>query len=724
MAARALKTAAPLWATSDSEQVPAVLLDALARLIGWDEALILLCEGEKLVPSEKRGETAAACGRVLLEEQYSDLKRLLQEKVLEQQEAVLVPPSVLAAMDLPHGMAGGMLLPLSARGEVYGAVLLLAGDADGYDEPALATAEVLAGLAAEALHRSQAWEALRGQARELEALQALSRALRRAHSVDAMIPILLEVVTSYLQGDRSCLLLVQPQEQAAVVQGCYPYEPELIGQRLSLEAGIGKLLSARGEVYVSADWRKDGRLRLPAAVKRYLEEITTSVWLPLQFEGRLLGIFQLGYAETRAMGTAEKRILTALMDVAAVAITRLHQQEALAEELNRRTREMQQRQQVSEGLRYILTILNSNRPLEEVLEYIVSQACWLLDTTTGAVHRWHPDTGTLSVQVTHGLPVGFSVEKSIPLGKEVVMHAIQTRESVAIGEFHPTDQFPETDGTLARKLAAYYQAMLASPIIISDEVYGCLVLYFPEPHDFTDEDIYLATTFCDQAALAIENARLRTEVEKSAIAAERTRLAQDLHDAVTQNLFSSSIIAEVLPKIWERNPEEGRRRLEEVRRLNKGALAEMRSLLMELRPKGLTEVSLDLLLQHLVEALQSRTQMPIELKADPPGTLPPDVQVSLYRIAQEALNNVAKHAHASQASVHLRVRSNAERGRLELSIQDNGIGFDPSTVQGQHLGLKIMRERAEAINASLRIDTAPGNGTTVLVRWPDAVSPG
>src|SRR5690606_10269796 len=104
-------------------------------------------------------------------------------------------------------------------------------------------------------------------------------------------------------------------------------------------------------------------------------------------------------------------------------------------------------------------------------------------------------------------------------------------------------------------------------------------------------------------AIAIENSRLRSSAEQAAVAAERSRIARELHDAVTQTLFAASLIAEVVPNLWERNPNEGRRRLAELRQLTRGALAEMRTLLLELRPSTLAEVELSDLVRQLGEAL-------------------------------------------------------------------------------------------------------------------------
>ena len=148
-----------------------------------------------------------------------------------------------------------------------------------------------------------------------------------------------------------------------------------------------------------------------------------------------------------------------------------------------------------------------------------------------------------------------------------------------------------------------------------------------------------------------EEKRDEEEREKAAIA-ERTRLARDLHDAVSQTLFSASLIAEVLPRIWEKNQPEGKKRLEEIRQLTRGALAEMRTLLLELRPAALADTDLGDLLHQLGESITGRARVPVDVTVNGEcHVLTTEVKVALYRIAQEALNNVAKHSGAKRARV-------------------------------------------------------------------------
>lgn len=251
------------------------------------------------------------------------------------------------------------------------------------------------------------------------------------------------------------------------------------------------------------------------------------------------------------------------------------------------------------------------------------------------------------------------------------------------------------------------------PLQTPDTKLGVLVIVGPEGGRFGEAQIALFQSIADQLSIAIENARLFAQGEQAAVAAERNRLARDLHDAVTQTLFSAGMIAEVLPKIWERNPDEGHRRLEELRQLTRGALSEMRTLLVELRPAALTDTDLGDLLGHQVNAFIARARIPVEYDRDCSHNPPVEIKEAFYRIAQEAFNNIARHAEAGCVRVALACAA----GRAELTIEDDGIGFDVDAHDHEGLGLGIMRERARSVDARLEIHSRPRQGTRLRLAW-------
>jgi signal transduction histidine kinase len=388
-----------------------------------------------------------------------------------------------------------------------------------------------------------------------------------------------------------------------------------------------------------------------------------------------------------------------------------------------RTDEIIRRGQVAEGLRGILAVLNSNRSLHEILDYIVGEARRLLGADAVAIYRLLPDK-ILSIQSAVGLSEGYIDNSEIPLGTLATGQSVQRLQPAAFSNIEELvaiarQQLDQAQLENLQELARRFQSLLSVPLVIKGEPVGALTLYYTRARNFQKEDIDLAAAFGDQTALAIENARLREQVKEEAITAERSRIASDLHDSVTQMLFSASLIAEVLPNVWNRSQVEGQQALEELRHLTRGALAEMRSMLLELRPDQLQNAHLDSLLQQLATATAGRMHSPVITTIDGSFDPPARVRLGLYRIAQEALNNIAKHSSASKIAVTLTPidTTAGNPSGVALTISDNGSGFDPQKVTADHLGLTIMRERAASIGAALHIISQPGSGTEIKVFW-------
>lgn len=223
-----------------------------------------------------------------------------------------------------------------------------------------------------------------------------------------------------------------------------------------------------------------------------------------------------------------------------------------------------------------------------------------------------------------------------------------------------------------------------------------------------------------------ERINVYRQEKDAAIAEERNHLARDLHDSVTQSIYSASLLAEVLPGIWRRDPDEAEAGLEEIRRFTRGALAEMRTMLLELRPETLIKIPLDDLMNQLVEATTLRMELETKVDIQPVPVLPPEVHENMYRVAQEALNNVVKHSEASQLMVRLLSWPRYSppsgedwRGQIQLEVHDNGKGFNSGEISPQSLGLEIMHERAREIKGTLLIESQPGQGTKVSLVWDE-----
>jgi len=359
-------------------------------------------------------------------------------------------------------------------------------------------------------------------------------------------------------------------------------------------------------------------------------------------------------------------------------------------------------------LNEISAVVSHSLELDEVLEAALAKTLAALDMEAGAAFRLGEDD-TLVMMAHRGLSAAFACRvERLPLTDSLAALAIGER----VPSTRPVDAYP--DGTLRTLLQAEGLQMVVSvPLIAKDTVLGALNLATRTPRPITLEERALLAAIGQQTGVAVENARLYEQAEATAAEAERIRLARELHDAVSQTLFSASLIADVLPRLWVRDPEEGQRRLDTLRKLTRGAMAEMRTLLVELRPSALLKLDMADLLRQLAEAVAGRAQIEVRMEIEPIPPLPAEVKVALYRIAQEALNNVVKHAQANGVEVGLK----AEEGTITLRICDDGRGFDPSQVPAGHFGLGNIHERGEGIGAQVAIDSEPGHGTQITVTW-------
>lgn len=384
-------------------------------------------------------------------------------------------------------------------------------------------------------------------------------------------------------------------------------------------------------------------------------------------------------------------------------------------------------QRVEERTRELATLFELSRrvaftlELEPLLDLVLDSVKALIDSTSMSILSVEDGLNSLAyrgpVPADHALP--FHVEITTAW---IDQAARNLQEPLILADVQDQTArlhiLGEPGGAELKSACRHIRSWMGVPLLNQERLIGVLSLAHRQPNHYSAHQAELAFALANPIAAAIKNARLYEQAQHAAAIEERQRLARELHDAVTQTLFSAGLIAEVLPRLWQRNQPEARRRLEELRQLTRGALAEMRTLLLELRPSALTEARLDELLRHLTEAITGRARTPVALEVEGDCLLPPEVQVVFYRITQEALNNVAKHAQATQAVVRLCCRPN----QVELVIADDGCGFELKNLSPEHLGLGIMRERADSIGAALTIQTQPGQGTRINVVWSNGAA--
>jgi signal transduction histidine kinase len=195
---------------------------------------------------------------------------------------------------------------------------------------------------------------------------------------------------------------------------------------------------------------------------------------------------------------------------------------------------------------------------------------------------------------------------------------------------------------------------------------------------------------------------------------ERQRIARDMHDAVSQTLFTASMVADALPSHWKSSDEKGLEGIDKLKTLTKGALAELRSILLELRPETILGSDLGGLIEQLAIGSMSYLEVSPNLSIEGNHTLPDEVQIAIYRIAQEIFSNIVKHSRATSIKVDFVNRGNS----IHLSITDNGVGFITEDKHQDRFGLKIIQERATLIGAHVEIESEVDKGTEICLDWP------
>lgn len=367
---------------------------------------------------------------------------------------------------------------------------------------------------------------------------------------------------------------------------------------------------------------------------------------------------------------------------------------------------------LAEALRDTATALTSTLKLDDVFDRILENVGRVVPHDAANVMLLEGDT----VYIVRGRGYDkLGMEQSardwrVPLDQTYALQQIvRTRQPMIV---------PDIQHTIWKDVSAaeIIRSFVSAPICQQDEVIGFINLNSTTPDFFTPVDADTLQAFAEQSAIAIQNARLYEQAHLLAAYEERQRLARDLHDAVSQSLFSACIITEALPRQMDSRPDLVKERLITLHRLMRGALAETRTLLLELRPTDMAKMDIGPLLAQLVEGVQSRKHIWVETVIENQPQLDLNVKKALYRIAQEALNNVLKHARATRASVSLN-----KRGRqIALTIADNGRGFESAHIAPSSMGLEIMRERAHDVGAVLTIHSNPGHGTEVTVIWTEA----
>lgn len=534
--------------------------------------------------------------------------------------------------------------------------------------------------------------------KELAALNAIAAVVSRSLDLDEILDDALDRTLQMMEIEAGGIYLLDEEAGVLTVAVQRGFSPQFVAEvdRLKVGEGFSGRVAQSGQPLVVRNVSADPRLTRMVVREEELQSVAIA---PLSSKGKVLGTLFAITRGYREFTDQDVQLLTSIGQQIGVAIENARLFEA-------EERRAEQFRVISEVGRRMTSLLAIDELLGEI-------AC-LIKETLGyylvGIALIEEDELIFKAGAGGVWEAPRFQPPRLKVGQEGITGWVARR-----GEALLVPDVSQEPRYYSLPQASEIRSELAVPLKTKEAVIGVLHVQSDHPNAFDESDVAVLQSLAHQAAIAIENARLYEHAQELAVVEERGRLARDLHDAVTQTLFSASLIAEVLPRIWERNPDEGRYRLEELRELTRGALAEMRTLLLELRPAALADAELGDLLRQLAESITGRARVPVTLEVEGECDLPAEVKVALYRVAQEALNNVAKHAGASQVTVGL----HCQPEWVEICISDDGCGFDSGSVPPESLGLGIMRERAEAIGATLTVESEIGRGTEVRVVWTE-----
>gem|GEM_PF-1549520 len=365
------------------------------------------------------------------------------------------------------------------------------------------------------------------------------------------------------------------------------------------------------------------------------------------------------------------------------------------EETNRRLAEMN-------NLQRLTAVLLQQQTLDEVLPVVCSEAQQLTGAQGARLLLLENEAWLWGFHQTGNV---MPILERIPFDNLLSGLAVRQKKLVLTNDPANSPQLFQPHRDL--------QSLLAIPLLINDEVIGTLHVV-NKPGGFTEDDTRILGLFADQAAIAIVNARLHEHTKQLAVVKERQRLARELHDSTAQVLYSVILYADATRLALAADKKaEATENLQELGTLARQGIADMRLLLFRLHPPVLEDEGLVAALQARLEAIEARAGLQVDLRVEGENTLPIVIEEELYKIAQEALNNVVKHAKAEHVSVHFQFSHH----HCDLTIQDDGMGFDPvTTTQGAGgLGLRSIAERVQQMGGHLLVESAPGQGTKVQV---------
>ncbi|NLG96614.1 MAG: GAF domain-containing protein [Chloroflexi bacterium] len=557
-------------------------------------------------------------------------------------------------------------------------------------------------------------DALARYARELESLASVSSALRKASNFSELIDtLLLETASAFAAGSGALFML---EDDKLILRSAYNLTGLDAGTSHSIcEDPLWRSIQTGRLIHLS---KEDLNVMNPAegtlfgAIARGQSELLIA---PLMGSNYAQGLLLLAFKQPLERPFDDySRPMIAVAEMGGNAFQRVRATENLESLIHARTRSLS-------ALYEVTTVTNQHQFLPDLLKRVLETLLDSLHLRAVVVHLFEED-GALRLAAYAGLSEQAVAQLPAPTDPDSPWQRVLERGGTLV--------LPNLETPVVFDRGAGQEVLSASVGVIvrtKQRVLGVLTVLDEDIGRYPTDDIALLAAVADHISVAVENASLRRKAEEAAVMEERQRLARDLHDSVTQSLYSLVLFTEAGKQALEAGDlDRAGGYFDRLRDGSQMALGEMRLLIYELRPQVLQSEGLAGALRRRVEAVEKRAGLTVNLEMNQQIPLPEYVETGLYGIAQEALNNIIKHACARNVNIRLTAEpcleaqavgpslSQPEKSLVELEISDDGQGFNIEEIaDGGGFGLSSMRERAKAMGGDLIIRSQPGRGTSV-----------
>lgn len=599
-----------------------------------------------------------------------------------------------------------LCLPIIAEGTVLGVLNVESSSDEAIHEDTQSMMGVLVLQVATGILKIRSLEDERKRLKQLETLVNISRGMRRAEATNEILSILVDRTVQIL-GASAISMLLEFDNSLKVVWNFG------LDHRLHAE----KIQPNPEDPYWQVMYNRQ-MLTLPEhvegeekATNTILSEIRThSLWsviMPIKAANRVLGLMHIAFNDQRQRLTrSEREVLTTITEIAGISLHRAQITETLEQRVAERTRSLELMYNVRRVTAQLLET-------KDLVDSALSEILRGMGIAAGAIYllKQNATKPSLELSVSQNLTKEIlAALNELEFESQIYWHdwMLRVPRVIEVKDLFSRPQLPDCVRT------ANLHSFLALPMKASRGMGAVLILVSDQPNTFKEEEIDLLQTIGNQIMDAIEVNRLRQQAEEGAVVEERQRLARELHDSVTQSLYSLNLMVNAARRFAESgNMERARYFLDQLPDISQQALKEMRLLIYDLRPSALESEGLFTALSQRIEIVEKRAGVDAKLECDSNLNVQPQVEAALYRITIEALNNILKHAAATEADIRIK----EEYDTIVLEVEDNGKGIDLSLgTHAQGIGMRSMRERTELLGGRFEVLSKQGQDSGTIIQ--------